>query len=620
MPIPDSFLDEIRRRLPLEALVSRRVKLARAGREMKGLCPFHNEKTPSFHCFPDHYHCYGCGAHGDHFRWTMETEKLGFREAVEKLAGEAGLEVPQDSPRQAEAAERAKSLTEIADLVAQEYTRRLFAPEGAAALAYLRGRGLSDQTIRKFRLGWSGEGFRGGLGEITPEQLVAVGAMKANEDGGAPKNLFFGRVMFPITDRRGRVIAFGGRILGDGQPKYVNSPETELFKKRRTLYGTDHARDALRGGARLAVVEGYMDVIAASQAGHGAAVAPLGTALTEEHLAELWRLHPEPVLCFDGDAAGARAAERSMVMALPTLAPGFSLGIARLPANEDPDSFLKKRQVADFAALLEAALPLSRALFLSVRQAKPNETPEARAVQRKRLDELSGTIQDPTMRAEVRRGFNEMFFASLRQAPRPGPRGAMARPGTPRGFGRFGPTSPGAVRPVLSPAAARARRETEIMARVLAAPALLGERVEALAGLGFQDPAADRLRASLVEHAETLFGLDTTAVLDHLRQAGRANEVEHVLATGLADLLRTMRTDAPSAEALAGLDDLIDRLSVDRLEEEVAAAVVAASQDFSPEAARRVQATKLARDAALSGPDIDATEATGPPAGSVPAA
>jgi DNA primase len=587
MPIPESFLDEIRRRIPLDALVGRRVKLVKSGRERKGLCPFHNEKTPSFHCFADHYHCYGCGAHGDHFRWTMETEKLGFREAVERLAGEAGLDMPQDSPQQAEAASRAKTLLDVAEAVAAEYAQKLFQPEGAAALAYLRGRGLSDETIRKFRLGWSGEGFRGPLGDITPAQLAAAGAMKAGEDGGAPKNLFFGRVMFPITDRRGRVIAFGGRILGDGQPKYVNSPETELFKKRRTLYGLDQARDALRGAARLAVVEGYMDVIALAQAGHGAAVAPLGTALTDEHLAELWRLHPEPVLCFDGDAAGARAAERSMTLALPALAPGNSLAIALLPAGEDPDSFLRKRPVADFAALLDQAAPLSRALFHAVRRPAPDETPEARAAQRTRLDALADTIAEPTLRAEYRRTFRDLYFGALRS--KGGKPGAALR----------------ATRPVLDQANIRARRERQILARLLASPALLALRVEALAGLGFLDPAIDRLREKLVAHADDLFGLDTAALLDHLRHLGSAVDVESVLATGLSDLLRAMKADADPGEALLALDELIERLSLDRLEHEVAASVAAAASDFSSHTARRVQATKQARDAALSGPDPD---------------
>lgn len=591
MPIPESFLDEIRRRIPLDALVGRRVKLAKAGRERKGLCPFHNEKTPSFHCFADHYHCYGCGAHGDHFRWTMEIEKLGFREAVERLAGEAGLEIPQDSPRQAEAAQRTKSLLEVAEAVAADYSRRLFLPEGAAALTYLRGRGLSDETIRKFRLGWSGDGFRAGsgllAGDVSIEQLSAVGAMTAAEEDRAPKNLFFGRVMFPITDRRGRVIAFGGRILGDGQPKYVNSPETELFKKRRTLYGLDQAHDALRGAARLAVVEGYMDVIALAQAGHGAAVAPLGTALTDEHLAELWRLHPEPVLCFDGDAAGARAAERSMTLALPALAPGKSLAIALLPPGEDPDSLVRKQGQAAFAALLDKAAPLSRALFHAVRRPTPDETPEARAAQRARLDALADTIPDPTLRAEYRRTFRDLYFGAFRsKGAKPG---AAAR--TPR--------------PVLDEANIRARRERQILARLLASPALLALRVEALAELAFLDATSDRLRGLLVAHADDLFGLDTAAVLDHLRHLGSAVDVESVLATGLSDLLRAMKADADPGEALLALDELIGRLSLDRLQHEVAASVTAMAQDYSSETARRVLGTKQARDTALSGPDPD---------------
>jgi DNA primase len=584
MPIPDSFLDEIRRRLPLEALVSRRVKLARAGREMKGLCPFHNEKTPSFHCFPDHYHCYGCGAHGDHFRWTMETEKLGFREAVEKLAGEAGLEVPQDSPRQAEAAERAKSLTDIADLVAQEYTRRLFAPEGAAALAYLRGRGLSDQTIRKFRLGWSGEGFRAKLGEITPEQLVAVGAMKANEDGGAPKNLFFGRVMFPITDRRGRVIAFGGRILGDGPagktgPKYVNSPETELFKKRRTLYGTDHARDALRGGARLAVVEGYMDVIALAQAGHGAAVAPLGTALTEEHLAELWRLHPEPVLCFDGDAAGARAAERSMVMALPTLAPGFSLGIARLPANEDPDSLVRKGGLESFVDVTAKAQPLSMALFELV-AGKRAQTPEKRVAQLRRLEDLAGLIGDGALQSEYRRTFRSEWFAH---------KGSEKR-------GNVVHIS--AHRRSLTHPWIQHRRERYLLCILLDRPGLIAQVCEVIASEEFLHPKTEKIRRYMVAEVEELFGLDAREVIAHLRGAGFKSEVEAVLGDEISALPRPKFKDESSATAMTAWYCEFSRMAGASMKAEIDAARMAFISDANPETERRYSILVAAAKAA----------------------
>ena len=289
MKLPDSFLEELRARTPIAALISRRVKLTRSGRQSKGCCPFHTEKTPSFYVYEDGYHCFGCGAHGDAVSFVMQTQGASFMEAVQSLASEAGLEVPRASPA-AEAAERRRlDLHGVLDEALAHYRRRLAAKEGGAALAYLRGRGLTDATIEKFGLGWAGEG-RGALAsdlagrDITEAQLLEAGLLRTGEDGAVRGELFFNRVMFPIRDRRGRMISFGGRILGDGQPKYVNGPETPVFSKRRTLYALDLAREAARQGAPVVVVEGYMDVIALHQAGFGAAVAPLGTALTTEQL------------------------------------------------------------------------------------------------------------------------------------------------------------------------------------------------------------------------------------------------------------------------------------------------------------------------------------------------
>src|SRR5271157_3741726 len=315
MPLPAGFLDELRARTPLPALIGRRVKLARSGRQWKGCCPFHNEKTPSFYVYDDHYHCFGCGKHGDAVTFVMESEGATFPDAVAMLAAEAGLEVPKPSPEAAEADRHRATLADVLEAASRSYQRRLFLPEGRAALDYLRGRGLSEETIRRFGLGWSGEG-RGALAAelardgIEAPLLAEAGLMRLAEDDRPAADLFFNRVMFPIRDRRGRIVSFGGRTLGDGQPKYVNGPETPLFSKRRTLYGLDLATAGVRVGATLVAVEGYMDVIALHQAGFAGAVAPLGTALTEEQLAAMWRLSPAPVLCFDGDAACASPPSR----------------------------------------------------------------------------------------------------------------------------------------------------------------------------------------------------------------------------------------------------------------------------------------------------------------------
>ena len=598
LAFPPNFLDEIRTRLPLNRLVERKVRLEKRGRDFKGLCPFHNEKTPSFHVFADHYHCYGCGAHGDHFRWVMETEKASFPEAVERLAAEAGLEMPRSSPEAAEAARRIRDLHEVADAVASAYQRRLFLPEGAAALAYLRKRGLSDSTIQKFRLGFSGEG-RGALAAdlgregITPDRLVAVGAMK-QEEGRAPVDMFFGRVMFPIADPRGRVIAFGGRLLGDGVPKYVNSPETQLFKKSRTLYGAEFVRDALRAGQKLAVVEGYMDVIALAEAGHGAAVAPLGTALTEEHLEALWRLDPCPVLCFDGDAAGARAAERVMRMALPRVSPGQSLGFLTLPGGEDPDSFVRRQGLSAFTGLIERATPLAAALYLAVAGTRA-ATPEQRAAQQQRLDSLAAGIADATLRAEYRKYFRDAWFAAGRSAGPPARRSGMSRAGQ---AGRAAPARPALARPTLNTEAARARRECELLLMLLDHPGVLAQEVEPLGTVRFSHIPAETLRTALASHAEDLFGLDSAQLLDHLRVLGFNQALDVVL--GLATSLRPHRkvsgphaTTAPG-EVLAAWMAAFRHLELERIDHEIALARDAFTADPSP-----VNERKLARLAAL---------------------
>ena len=250
MALPPAFLDELRARTPMTALVGRKVKLARSGKSWKGCCPFHGEKTPSFYVYDDGYHCFGCGAHGDAIGFVMQTEGAGFVEAVERLAGEAGLDVPKPSPQAAEAERERLDLTGVLDLAAASFTRRLHDREGREALAYLRGRGLSDDTIQRFGLGWSGEG-RGtllaelGRAGIEPARLAEAGLLQNREDG-AVRELFYNRVMFPIRDRRGRTISFGGRALGDAKPKYINGPETAVYSKSRTLYALDLAREGVR--------------------------------------------------------------------------------------------------------------------------------------------------------------------------------------------------------------------------------------------------------------------------------------------------------------------------------------------------------------------------------------
>jgi DNA primase len=624
MALPPQFLDELRARTPLPAVIGRRVRLARSGRQWKGCCPFHGEKTPSFYVYDDHYHCFGCGAHGDAIGFVMQSQGAGFMEAVEQLSAEAGLEVPKPSPEAAEAERKRHDLVSVLDAANTAYQRRLRLPEGRAALDYLHGRGLTDETIQQFGLGWSGEG-RGALAAelkregIEPDLLGEAGLLRGGDDGrtgeaGRVGELFFNRVMFPIRDRRGRVISFGGRTLGDGQPKYLNGPETALFSKRRNLYALDQARAAR--GAAIVVVEGYMDVIALHQAGFAGAVAPLGTALTEEQLEELWRLTPAPVLCFDGDAAGARAAARSADLALPLLAPDRTLRIAALPQGEDPDTMVRRQGNPAFQAVLDAARPLAEALYDLLREAGGEKTPEQRAAFRTRLDAAARRIPDRALSDEYRRELQNRFFDEQRRG-RSGTWGAGAGPGARSGLQRFGQQRFGAQRPAATrtaprpvPSADRAgvERTRVLTAILLRHPNLLHDVEHAYAALGLPAPL-DRLRQALLgwahgggdEGAQTADVLDSEALMSHLRLSGMAAEAEQALAAVPVPLPFCASPDVMPAEAEAGWWHIFGFLNVDRLREELELARAECSRDLTQATERRLVAMAEALRKVLSG-------------------
>ena len=593
MALPASFLDELRARTPLAGVVGRRVKLARSGRQMKGCCPFHQEKTPSFYVYEDGYHCFGCGAHGDAISFVMQSEGAGFMEAVERLAAEAGIEVPKPSPEAAEAERKRHDLNSVLEAAQAGCHRRLLLPEGRHALAYLLGRGLTEQTIRRFGLGWSGEGRGALLAElgrdgITEEQLVDAGLMRRDDETGRAFDLFFNRVMFPIRDRRGRAISFGGRTLGDGQPKYVNGPETALFSKRRTLYALDLAREAVRGGASLVVVEGYMDVIALAQAGMGGAVAPLGTALTEEQLEELWRLAPAPILCFDGDAAGSRAAARAAELALPLLAPDRTLKLAKLPAGEDPDTLVRRQGADGIRTVLDAATPLADALYDLLREASGDATPEQRAAFLTRLDQAAGRISDKALAGEYREALRGRFYAARR-------RGRGARFGGPA-------TAPLRAAPRPQPAGGivateRARILTAILLRH---PAIWHDVEHAYAGLDLPRPF-DTLRTALRDWIETADVLDSQALMSHLTLSGLNAEADQALATVPVPLPACAALAAMPAEAEAGWWHIFGFLNVQRLGEEIALAEAACAQDLTQQSQNRLVALKAALNKVKSG-------------------
>jgi DNA primase len=518
MALPPNFLDELRLRTPLASLIGRKTKVTRMGRNWRACCPFHGEKTPSFYVYDDHYHCFGCGAHGDAIAFVMQSDGASFPEAVERLANEAGLEVPKATPQQARREAQARDLHAVLEAVAESFQRRLRLPEGRAGLDYLLRRGLSEETIQKFGLGWSGGG-RGTLAAdlkplgIGTDQLVESGMLRAGEGGDPPVDLFYNRVMFPIRDRRGKLVSFGGRILSDGQPKYVNGPETPLFSKRRNLYGIDLAREAVFRGAKVVVVEGYTDVIALHQAGFGGAVAPLGTALTDDQLTELWRMVPDPVLCFDGDSAGAKAAARAAETALPLLSTERTLGFITLPSGEDPDSLVRKGGAGAFRAVLEASKPLGDVLFGMLSAQHPGTTPEARATLRHKLVATAEAITDKSLGAEYRRLLLDRFFESGRRpaANRFQPKGDWKK-------ARNAPPNLNIPRPEIDPIITGRQRAGCLLAITLNHPWLLPEVEEALEQIELdRNTPEGRVRAGILSWLAQAEELDALKLRGHLQ-------------------------------------------------------------------------------------------------------
>src|SRR5471032_1146459 len=418
----EGLLEEIRRRTDLVALVGRRVKLVRKGRVMWGCCPFHGEKSPSFKVENERraYKCFGCGVGGDAFKWLIETEGLSFPEAVEKLAAEVGVELPKWSPNDEAREQKKKSLYDIVELAAKFYEAQLFEAGGREARDYLKGRGLDGAAAKQFRLGYSPSGNNALIAHltaqnITQDDIIAAGLARPGEDGRPMRDFFFNRVMFPISDGRGRIVAFGARALeADAKPKYINSGETSLFSKGSQLYNFATARAAAIKANTIIVAEGYMDVIALVRAGFAHAVAPLGTALTEDQLQLLWRTAAEPILAFDGDAAGLKAAHRAAHLALPHLKAGYSLRFAFVPAGEDPDSFIAKSGAMAMGKLLEAALPLSEVLWRAETEGRDFSTPERRAGLEHVMRDIIGHITDGKIADYYRRDFEQKVFDSFK--------------------------------------------------------------------------------------------------------------------------------------------------------------------------------------------------------------
>ncbi|MEO9469126.1 DNA primase [Parasphingorhabdus sp.] len=413
MTLSPQWLDELRSRTTLSTLIGRTVKVQKAGREYKACCPFHNEKTPSFTINDEKgfYHCFGCGAHGDAIRWMTDQRGLGFMDAVKDLAAEAQMEVPAPDPRAAQRQEQRATLHDVMAAAQDWFVTQFNGIAGAQAREYLKNRGITEKTIREFGFGFA-PNSRGQLKEALSSQgvdrLVEAGLLIKVDDRD-PYDRFRGRLMIPIRDPRGRVIAFGGRILGDGEPKYLNSPDTPLFDKGRTLYNLDKASPASRQTGRILVVEGYMDAIALAQAGFEDVVAPLGTALTEHQIERIWKMVEAPILCFDGDNAGQKAAMRAAVRSLPLLKPSHSLNFISLPAGQDPDDLIRAEGPQAFGALIDKPQMLGDRIWDHEYAAEPLNSPESKAGLKKRLSDHVRDIADQDIAQHYRQDFQERY-------------------------------------------------------------------------------------------------------------------------------------------------------------------------------------------------------------------
>jgi len=422
MRFPPSLIERLRSHFLMSEVVGKRVPLKKHGREYQGLCPFHNEKTPSFTVNDEKgfYHCFGCGAHGDAIEFLRKYDRLSYPEAVETLARDAGIALPKPSEEEFRKVESDKTLYEVLDAACKWFEQQLSATSGMVARDYVEKRGLKPETIRNFRIGYAPDERNALYNHLLKagfaQSLQAEAGLIGLTESSTPYDRFRGRVMFPIRNSAGKVIAFGGRLLATTTvsktlPKYLNSPETPVFKKGEILYNIDLAKKSAREGNMAVVMEGYMDVVSTTQAGISYAMATLGTAVTPEHLRLLWQMAKEPVVCLDGDTAGMRAMMRAAEVALPLLKPGYSLRFALLPKGEDPDTYIQKNGKASFEKILLMSHRLSQILWETLSPQYKSDLPEERAALENALKQLTDKIADPTVRSHYASYFRKLLWA-----------------------------------------------------------------------------------------------------------------------------------------------------------------------------------------------------------------
>ncbi|MBX2834849.1 MAG: DNA primase [Micavibrio sp.] len=544
MSISPSFLEEIRNRLTLSEIIGKHVKVTRAGREYKACCPFHREKTPSFTINNDKqfYHCFGCGAHGDVLKFTMEHEGLGFIEAVESLAALAGLQMPAPDPAFVKSKKQENDLYAMMSEAADWFVAQLKLPANKDVQGYLDQRGLSRETQEMFRIGLGpsdGQALRKHLAEkgYKDKDMMDTGLLKASSKGGEPYIFFRDRVMFPVIDRRGRVVAFGGRTLPDHllppqrgdfkPPKYINSPDTRLFDKGKMLYGEWLARPAAREGHTMVVTEGYMDVIACYAAGFKGAVAPMGTALTDEQILTLWQIADSandpaiPVLCFDGDNAGRRAAVRAADNLMPLISPGKSARIAFLPNSEDPDSLIKNSGSKALKNVLSSAIHLFEFLWQIHTQGKTFTSPEQRAALSKALNEQISRIRD----GEVQRHYKELIRTRIDESFFK-PRGNFQRKGN---FSGKKQNTPKQLKPRSPMRDKNSVLDSILLAAILNNPELINDVEEQFGSLAIAHPAYNNLRQAALFELQNHLDIEITSFHNILRSKGFAEEMDDIL-------------------------------------------------------------------------------------------
>ena len=603
MSLPPGFIDELRTRTSLSQVVGRKVMWdARKSNQGKGdmwaPCPFHQEKSASFHVDDrkGFYYCFGCHAKGDAISFVRETENVGFMEAVEILARECGMTMPARDPRAAEKADRRTQLAEVMELAVRWFRLQWQTGAAAEARAYLERRGLDAGAVERWEIGFAADSWQGLWDalkgkNIEDDLILGAGLVKPSTKGGKPYDTFRGRIMFPIRDARGRAIAFGGRAMDpNDNAKYLNSPETELFDKGRSLFNVKNARQAAGQGQPLLVAEGYMDVIALSEAGFGAAVAPLGTAITENQLQMLWRIDQEPIITLDGDAAGQRAALRLIDLALPLLEAGRSLRFAMMPEGKDPDDVLKQDGREAFQGLVDAARPMVQLLWQRETEGKVFDSPERKAALDKALREKIQLIRDPSIRSHYGQEIKDL-------------RWQLFRPRSASGAGRRGtwnkaPQGPSVTaKSSLLAADTDGRttdhlREAVILAAIATCPDIIDGFESGLEAMACADPTHARLRDLLLRHGhegpdvlrdkinsalgpdalENLLSQRHVAITPCIRDPGNAEMASLTVAEELGKLEAARGLSAEIAEAVEDLSGVADEGVTWRLSEAARAA------------------------------------------------